>query len=189
MTTYWVTGKRSLDNSGGGREETLNPFQRSRQPLEQLRPTSAPLPTYPPYPPSLALQEFLMTPAPRTVRMFAPKPDEWPQADRRLSRNEHEGGRQRSATISVIGMDTIGNQHGSIIPIQAPQQPQQAEATANLWSRSSVCSDQPLPNPVRSMSEFNILHVRTDISRTLPTIAEASTPLAINPKQQEMVSL
>ena len=175
MTTYWVTGKRSPDDSGS--EETLNPFQRSRQPLEILHPTSAP-PSCPPSPTSTHKnpQNFLMTPTTRPLRVSSPGPDEWPQAERRLSRNEQERGRQRSSTlpsISVLGAESHRNRHGSIIPVCGPQVPTSRQA--EVWSRSRINNDQPQLNSVRSMSEFNIFQVRNSITGALPTIAEAST--------------
>ena len=162
MTTYWVTGKRSPDNSVS--EETLNPFQRSRQSLEQSRPTS---PT-----PKNSQNSFLTPPA-RPLRASSPGPDDWPQAERRLSRSEQERGRQRSSTlpsINVVGTDLLKNRHGSIIPICGT--PLSTLQQANVGSRDRVNSDL---NSVRSMSEFNIMQVRNSISGVLPTIAEGST--------------
>ena len=167
MSTYWVTGKRSPNNSVS--DDTLNPFQRSRQPFEQPRPTSCP--------PSPIHKNFNLIPVTRTLQMFPPKPHEWPQAERRLSlsRNEQETGRRRSFTTGVI--ESVGNQHGSVTQVPTSQQ---AEAATNLWS-SHVNSEM---NLVRSMSEFNIFNMRHGFSGVLPTIPEGSTS---NLRQQEVV--
>ena len=151
MKTYWVTGRKSANTFEEENQEILNPFQLSRQNLEchhALSPCS----------------QNLLTPPTMRTRPVSPKPDEWPEADRRLSENRER--KQSTPFPPSTGWTTepvVARSRYSSFCDTMPQ------------SRSSIVGDGPLLFPARSMSEFNILQVRNSICETLPVVPEASS--------------
>ena len=143
LSTYWVTEKKAVDNQ----EETmlmLNPFQR----LRQSRSTSShPLcSTHP----AIAQPQSFITPPKAVSQMAFPKPDEWPEANRRLSMDV----RHRSDTIPTIEVPLSELHHSN-------------ESRASIGS----CN---YPQRSRSSSIVSESNLRDSTACPLPTIAEAS---------------
>ena len=187
MTTFWVTAKKNCEET----EQTmLNPLQRLRQTHKPHEVSQGLCQSHPPSPPNS--HSFLTQPVhPRLRRAPSPKPDEWPEADRRLSRTEYGHPRQRSCTVPTVdilaadvGM-VMGTRHGSIgTPFAASRQDyltprhevdQFPQSPFNL-SRAGSVVEQLLPRSRNDSiaSEFNLLRVRDSMSFPLPTIKEAS---------------
>ena len=152
MKTYWVTGRKSAKTFEEENQEILNPFQLSRQNLEYQHALSP------------GSQNLLLTPPTMTTRPVSPKPDEWPEADRRLSESRE---RKRSTPFPP-------STGGTTEPVVARSR-YSSFCDTLPQSRSSIVGDGPLLFPARSMSEFNILQVRNSICETLPVVPEASS--------------
>ena len=158
MKTYWVSGRKSAKKVGEFEEESqeiLNPFQLSRQYPDCNSLTPGPM---------CSQNLLLVTPPTTRTRPISPKPDEWPEADRRLSESSE---RKRSSTLPPCTGETdptmVRSRYSSICDT-LPQ------------SRNSVIGDGPLLFPARSMSEFNILQIRNSICEALPVVPEMSSP-------------
>ncbi len=180
MYTYWVTDKKVPDSTD---ETMLNPFQRLRLSSKPaLVPSSPPVSSPPPMSHTLFNQ-------PRRLHRVSPKPDEWPEADRRLSVDT----RQRSGTLPSLGVPPSliahgrTTRHGSLSTLSshvlppsslAPPYPNTTSGTStpvtrDMSSRNNSISSEFNHVRVRE-SEYNIVRLRESISLTLPTITEAS---------------
>ena len=159
MKTYWVSGRKSAKKVSEFEEESpeiLNPFQMSRQDPDCNFQSPGPM---------CSQNLLVITPPTTRKRPISPKPDEWPEADRRLSESVE---RKRSSTVppSTGGTEpTMVRSRYSSICDTLPQ------------SRNSLVGDGPLMFPTaRSMSEFNILQIRNSICEALPAVPEMSSP-------------
>lgn len=169
MNTYWVTDKKVHE---GGDEPVLNPFQRLRlSPKPALVPSSPPATT----PPPTTQQRFF--PQTRVLPKVFPKPDEWPEADRRLSTDT----RQRSGTLPTLEVPARvvphprTTRHGSLNHIVAPPSLLHPTPSDTGTPRLSVTRDTSRSNSIISVqeSEYNLLRLRESIALQLPTISEA----------------
>ena len=157
MKTYWVSGRKSAKKVSEFEEESpeiLNPFQMSRQDPDCFLGPG----------PMCSQNLLVITPPTTRKRPISPKPDEWPEADRRLSESVEQ---RRSSTVppSTGGTEPmmVRSRYSSICDT-LPQ------------SRNSLVGDGPLMFPARSMSEFNILQIRNSICEALPAVPEMSSP-------------
>ena len=155
MKTYWVSGRKNVSEFEEDSQEILNPFQMSRQDPDYNSLSPGPM---------CSQNLLVVTPPTTRIRPVSPKPDEWPEADRRLSMSVE---RKRSSTVplSTGGTEpTMVRSRYSSICDTLPQ------------SRNSIVGDGPLIFPARSMSEFNILQIRNSICEALPMVPEMSSP-------------
>lgn len=178
MNTYWVLGKKVEEKE---EQVVLNPFQRFRQTSKQS-----------PGPPSTS--SFLTTPTqPRRKRSISPKPDEWPEAERRLSRVETDRMRQRSCTVPTADileadMRLLHTRHPSLIPqnhllLQTPEleytlATSSADTGVTPSERASVAAEQLQFASRRNslVTDFNLMRIRDSLSIPLPTIVEKNHP-------------
>ena len=184
MTTYWVTGKKT--SSG---ETMLNPFQRLKQ--DSPSTSGSPCPSRPFSPTQFTTKgspATLQIPTPRTSRAVSPKPDEWPQADRRLSRPEPERPRPRSSTLPTIDVNTaqvinglMESRHGSLPgpSLGCPFSIQDGNISVSAspaTPRNRVGSNDTasdfLSRHNSLVSEFNLLRIRESVCLPLPPISE-----------------
>ncbi len=166
MNTFWVPGKKVKDSDD---ETMLNPFQRLRAERPAL--VHSPSPSPPPASHTLVVQ-------PRGLPRASPKPDEWPEAERRLSRE----GRQRSGTLPTLGVSpSLISQarrmrHGSLNHVVPPSSLVASGTSTPVpgGTRDVMSRNNSIASDVRSLEEFNLLRLRESISFPLPTISEAS---------------
>ena len=182
MNTYWVTGKKMSTG-----ETTLNPFQRLKQ-AASLSPSASPSPSRPTTPPlqcTTSSPATLQPPVPRNMsRAVSPKPDEWPQADRRLSRPEPERARPRSSTLPTIDVNTaqlingvMETRHGSISGAGCPFSRLEGDispATPRNRVGSTNASSEFISRHNSLVSEFNLLRIRESVCLPLPPISETN---------------
>lgn len=212
MTTFWVTGKKNIGSSA-----ELNPFQRQSRDVingsSRLSPSRSTTPPEgvqqtPPLHSLLTQQPPTSTPSTtpsysvtKTFRRLSPKPDEWPQADRRLSHMDSEKlfqlERERRHTIPMLDVTSPSPDNPRIrmgsIPYMWPTQSQRrmARQSTSGSDSSTFALTGPLSPRVSTtstsgggimihpdLSELNLLHIRDSISLPLSTIAEGGLNLA-----------